>query len=58
MRNLVIKTAYKTIKTALLDWALDNHEESDFSNYVYGVTELTDALLEELNKMKSEEIMD
>ena len=55
MKNLVIKTAYTTIKTALLDWALDNHEESDFSNYVYGVTELTDALLGELDKVKENE---
>lgn len=55
MKNLVIKTAYTTIKTALLVWALDNDKDSNFSNYVYGVTEVTDALLEELDKVKVNE---
>lgn len=55
MKNLVIKTAYETIKEALLNWGLDNDDKgNDFSNYVYGITEVTDALIVKLDNKEGE----
>lgn len=53
MKNLVIKTSYETIKKALFDWGLcDDDEKEGFSDYVYGIVEVTDTLLEKLDNEK------
>ena len=56
MKNLVIETSYETIKKALFDWGLcDNDEKESFPDYIYGVIEVTDALLEKIDKVKASE---
>ena len=52
-RNLVIETAYETIKDAI-EWAISD-DDNTFANYVDGIVGMTENLLEKLEKELSNE---
>ena len=53
-QSKVIEVAYKTISEAL-EWGYDCEDKS-YAQFVDGVVNMTDALLEEMDKMVEEDI--